>query len=81
MDEDVNSIVDQADPGQPFLRVNVLGWREIFRMIETSSSKIDLIGAFVVLIRERRSTAITKRPPGSRIRPISVWRSLGEFEL
>ena len=31
-------MADEIDPGQPFFRVNILRWREIFRMIETSSS-------------------------------------------
>jgi hypothetical protein len=26
-------MMDEIDPGQPFLRVNILRWREIFRMI------------------------------------------------
>jgi hypothetical protein len=43
-------MMDEIDPGQPFLRVNILRWREIFRMIETSSGNVDLIGAFVGLI-------------------------------
>jgi hypothetical protein len=41
---------DEIDPRQPFLRVNILRWREIFRMIETPSSNVDLIGAFAVFI-------------------------------
>jgi hypothetical protein len=48
--EDVNSMVDEIDPRQPFLRVNILRWREIFRMIETPSSNVDLIGHFVVVL-------------------------------
>jgi hypothetical protein len=55
-------MVDEIDPRQPFLRVNILRWREIFRMIETPSSNVDLIGAFVVLIGQRRSTPTAKRP-------------------
>jgi hypothetical protein len=43
-------MLDEIDPGQPFLRINILSWREIFRMVETCGSNIDLIGAFVVLI-------------------------------
>jgi hypothetical protein len=43
-------MVDEIDPRQPFLWVHILRWREIFRMIETRSSNVDLIGAFVVLI-------------------------------
>jgi hypothetical protein len=74
-------MVDEVDPGQAFLRINILRWREIFRMIETSSSNIDLIGAFVVLIGQRRSTAVAKRPPRSRLRPISAWRSFLELKL
>jgi hypothetical protein len=74
-------MVDEIDPGQPFLWVNILRWREIFRMIETPSSNVDLIGAFVVLIGQRCSTAIAKRPPRSRLRLISAWRSLHELEL
>jgi hypothetical protein len=31
--EDANSKVDEIDPGQPFLRINILRWREIFRVI------------------------------------------------
>jgi hypothetical protein len=50
-------------------------------MIETSSSNVDLIGTFVVLIGQRRSTATAKRPPRSRLRLISAWRSLYELEL
>ena len=48
--EDANSMVDEIDPRQPFLRVNILRWREIFRMIETPSSNVDLIGHFVVVL-------------------------------
>jgi hypothetical protein len=79
--EDANLMVDEIDPRQPFLWVNILHWREIFRMIETSNSDVDLIGAFVVLIGQRRSTAIAKRPPRSRFRLISAWRSLHHLEL
>jgi hypothetical protein len=43
-------MMDEIDPGQPFLRVNIFRWREIFRMIETSGGNVDLIGAFVGLI-------------------------------
>jgi hypothetical protein len=53
-------MVDEIDPRQPFLRVNLLRWREIFRMIETPSSNVDLIGPFVVLIGQRRSTPTAK---------------------
>ena len=48
--EEVSSMMDEIDPRQPFLRVNILRWREIFRMIETSGGNVDLIGAFVGLI-------------------------------
>src|SRR5215469_11171653 len=74
-------MMDEIDPGQPFLRVNILRWREIFRMIETSGGNVDLIGAFVGLIGQRGSTAIAKRPPRSRFRLISPWRSLHPLEL
>ena len=73
--------MDEIHPGQPLLGINVLGWWEIFRTIETSSSDIDLIGTFVVLISERRSTVRAKGPPGAGLRLISVWRSFGELEL
>jgi hypothetical protein len=79
--EDVNSIVDEIDPGQPFLWVNILRWREIFRMIETSSSNVDLVGAFGVLIGQRRSTPTAKRPVRSRLCPISAGCSFHELEL
>ena len=79
--EDANSMVNETDPGQPFLWVNILRWREIFRMIETPSSNVDLIGAFVVLIGQRRSTVIAKRSPRSCLRLISAWRSFLELEL
>jgi hypothetical protein len=74
-------MVDEIDPRQPFLRVNILRWREIFRVIETPGSNVDLIGALVVLIGQRRSTATAKRPPRSRLRPILAWRSFHELEL
>jgi len=45
-----NSVVDEIDPGQTFLRINIFRWWEIFRMIETSSSNVYLIGTFVGLI-------------------------------
>jgi len=73
--------VDEIHPGQPLLGINVLGWWEIFRTIETSSSDIDLIGTFAMLIRERGSTVRAKGPPGAGLRLISVWRSFGELEL
>ena len=75
------SIADQLHPTQPFFGIDILRWREIFRVIETSSSDIDLIGTFVVLISERRSTVRAKGPPGAGLRLISVWRSFGELEL
>src|SRR5262245_21231053 len=78
---DANSMVDKSDPGQPFLRINILRWWEIFRMIETSSCNVDLIGAFVLLIGQRGPTAVAKRPPRSCLRPISAWRSFDELEL
>ena len=74
-------MMDEIDPGQPFLRVNILRWREIFRVIENPSSNVDLIGALVVLIGQRRSTATTKRPPRSRLRSVSPWRSFHELEM
>jgi hypothetical protein len=74
-------MVDEIDPRQPFLWVNIFCWREIFRMIETSSGNVDLIGTFVVLIGQRRSTPIAKRPPRSRLRLISAWRSFHPLEL
>jgi hypothetical protein len=74
-------MVDEIDPRQPFLRVDILRWREIFRVIKTPSSNIDLIGAFVVLIGQRRSTATAKRPPRSRLGLISAWRSFHELKL
>jgi hypothetical protein len=43
-------VVDEIDPWQTLLRINILRWWEIFRMIKTSSSKVDLIGAFVGFI-------------------------------
>jgi hypothetical protein len=79
--EDANSMVDEIDPGQPFLRVNILRWSEIFRMIETPSSNVDFIGTFVVLIGQRRSTATAKRPPRSRFRQILAGRSFHDLEL
>ena len=74
-------MMDEIDPGQPFLRVNILRWREIFRMIETPSSNVDFIGTVVVLIGQRRSTATAKRPPRSCLRPISAGLSFHELEL
>jgi hypothetical protein len=69
-------MVDQIDPGQPFLWIHVLRRREFLRMIETSSSNVYLIGAFVVLVGQRRSTAVAKCPPRSRVRLKLAWRSL-----
>jgi hypothetical protein len=74
-------MMDEINPGQPFLWVNILRRREIFRMIETPGSNVDLIGAFVVLIGQRRSTATAKRPQRSRLGPISAWRSFHKLEL
>jgi len=78
---DVNLIADQLHPRQPFFGINVLRWREIFRTIETSGSDIDLIGTFLMLIGERRSTVRAKGPPGAGICLISVGRSFSELEL
>jgi hypothetical protein len=78
---DVNSMVDEIDPTQPFLRVNILRWREIFRMIETPSSNVDLIGTFVVPIGQRCSAPTAKRPASSCLRPILAGRSFHELEL
>jgi hypothetical protein len=74
-------MMDEIDPGQPFLRVNILRWPEIFRMIETPSSNVDFIGTFVVLIGQRRSTATAERPLRSCLRPISAGLSFHELEL
>jgi len=76
-----NSIVDEINPRQPFLWINILGWREILGMIETSSCNVDFVGPFVVLVHQRCSTAIAERPPCPRFRLISAWRSLHELEL
>jgi hypothetical protein len=68
----IRSVVHKIDPRQPFFRINVLrGW-EILRTIETFGSNVDFIGALVVLIGERGSTATTKRPPRSCLRLIGV---------
>jgi hypothetical protein len=72
--------VDEIYPGQPLVGINVLGWWEIFRTIETSNSDIDLIGTFSMLIRERGSTVRAKGPPGSGLRLIPMRRSLYELE-
>ena len=74
-------MMDEIDPRQPFLRVNILRWPEIFRMIETPSSNVDFIGTFVVLIGQRRSTATAERPLRSCLRPISAGLSFHELEL
>lgn len=74
-------MVDEIDPGQPFLWINILRWWEIFRMIETSSSNVDLIGTFFVLIGQRRSTPTAKRSPRARLRVISAWATFHELEL
>src|SRR5215471_18273112 len=76
-----NSTMDEIDPGQAFLRVNILRWREIFRMIETSGGDIDLVGPPVGFIRQRRSAAVAKGSPRSCFRLISAWCSFHELEL
>ena len=43
-----------------FVRINVLRWREIFLMIETSNSDVDLIGAFIVTILIWLTSALTR---------------------
>jgi hypothetical protein len=78
---DTNSTVDEIDPGQAFLRVNILRWREIFRMIETSSGDVDLVGPPIGFIRQRRSAAVAERPPGAGICLIPAWLSFHESEL
>ena len=78
---DTKSTVDEIDPRQAFLRVNILRWREIFRMIETSSGDVDLVGPPVGCIRQRRSAAVAERPPGAGICLIPTWLSFRELEL
>jgi len=78
---DTNSTVDEIDPGQTFLWVNILRWREIFRMIETSSGDVDLVGPPVGFIRQRRSAAVAERPPGAGICLIAAWLSFHELKL
>src|SRR5215468_1619371 len=78
---DTNSTVDEIDPGQAFLRVNILRWREIFRMIETSSGDVDLVGPPVGFIRQRGSAAVAERPPGAGICLIPTCPSFHELEL
>src|SRR5262249_45119932 len=78
---DTNSTVDEIDPGQAFLRVNILRWREIFRMIETSSGNVDLVGPPVGFIRQRRSAAVAECPPRAGICLIPTWPSFHELEL
>ena len=70
-------MMDEIDPGQALLRINILRWREIFRVIETSSRNVDLIG----LVNQRRSTVTAKCPPRSRLRPIPAGRAFLELEL
>src|SRR5215472_9031704 len=78
---DTNSTVDEIEPRQAFLRVNILRWREIFRMIETPSGDVNLVGPPVGFIRQRRSAAVAERPPGAGICLIPTWPSFHELEL
>jgi hypothetical protein len=50
-------------------------------MVETSSSNVDLVGTFAVLIGQRRSTETAKCPPRACLCLISAWRSFHELEL
>lgn len=42
--------VNEINPGQPLLWIDILGWREIFRMIQAASCDVDLVGAPVRLV-------------------------------
>jgi hypothetical protein len=73
--------VDEINPRQPFLRINVFGWREMFRIIKTSSCDVDLVGPSIGLICQRCPTLIAERSPRAGVGSISARRTLHELEL
>lgn len=71
----------QRHPGQPFLGKDIFVWRIILWVIEASRRDINFSRAVVPLIRQRSAAIVTKSPPRTRVRPISLGSSLLEFEF
>jgi hypothetical protein len=79
--EDANSMVDEIHPRQPFLRINVLCWREVFRMIETSNSDVDLIGATLGFVGEGSAARIAESSKRACVSFISMRFPSFPFEV
>ena len=79
--EDTNSMVDEIHPRQPFLRINVLCWREVFRMIETSNSDVDLIGATLGFVGEGSAARIAESSKRACVSFISMRFPSFPFEV
>jgi hypothetical protein len=73
--------VEQVNPRQFLLSKSILLRRKALRMVEASSSDVDLIRTAVALIGKRSAARIAECPPGSRVRAIAFRRPLLKLKL
>ena len=68
-------MMDEIDPGQPFLWVNILGWREIFRDCQESRHP-SLLPKLVRTHRTPTPKAFASQALGAKTKPTSDFRTL-----
>ncbi len=69
------------DPRQFFFRINVLGRRKIFRMIETAGGDVDLIWPAFGLVSERGAARAAESSECARFSFISMRFASFKFEV
>jgi len=69
------------DPRQFFFRINVLGRRKIFRMIETAGSNVDLVWPTFGLVSERRAARVAESSECARFSFVSMGFASFKFEV
>ena len=69
------------DPRQFFFRINVLGRRKIFRMIETAGGDVDLVWPTFGLVSERRAARAAESSECGRFSFVSMRFASFKFEV
>jgi hypothetical protein len=69
------------DPGQFFFRINVLGRRKFFGVIETAGGDVDLVWPTVGLVSERRAARAAESSECARFSLVSMRFASFKFEV
>jgi hypothetical protein len=70
-----------VDPSQFFFRINIFGWREIFRLVETAGGDVDLVWPTFGLVSERRAARVAERSERARFSFVSMRVASLKFEV